>query len=504
MKGNTQQAQGFRKSDRDDQLSDYVFGKVPPQALSLEEAVLGAVMLDREAIGIVSAILTPEIFYTQAHSAIFGAFLKLYGNYQPIDLLSVMEQLKKSGELEMIGGPAYLTSLTNKVASAANIEYHSRIIYQKFIRREIIRIAGELTRNAFDDTVDDFDLLDDAERSLFRITGDMQGQTIKDAKHISEILLKTKEQILLQPEGVIGVPCGLESIDRLTNGFQAPDLWIIAARPGMGKSAIITSFARQQAIFRGIPVGIFSLEMSAEQHQKRIAAAEADIPNNLCQDPRKMNSYQLQAYDSALDRIAQSPIYYNDTPSISVMQLKSKAREMVRKYGVKVIYIDYLQLMSVGDDSRGNREQEISHISRSLKALAKELNIPVIALSQLSRAVEIRGGSKRPQLSDLRESGSLEQDSDNVVFLYRPEYYGITEDPNGNSLVGVCEFIIAKHRNGRLDTIPIRFKQSRVLFSDLTSFDFEAAVATPVQQPSVANNAVMVDYRPDVDEDLPF
>lgn len=491
---------GFHNTDIE-QVSDYLYGKLPPQALPLEEAVLGAVLLDRDAIGVVADILTPEMMYANGHQLILAACLKLYAGYRPIDMLTVVEELKKSNELEDAGGAAYIALLTNKVASAANIEYHSRIIYQKYIRRELIRISGKLSKDAFDDSVDDFDLLEEAESSLFRITGNLQGQTIKDSKHISKLLFDMKKRILEQPEGVIGVPSGLQSIDLITNGFQEPDLWIIAARPGMGKSALITSITRQQATFRNIPVGIFSMEMSAEQHQRRIAAAEADIPNSVCQDPRKMNPYQLQAYDAALDRIGESPIYYNDTPGISIMQLKSKAREMVRKHGVKIIYIDYLQLMSGGDDNQrgGNREQEISKISRGLKALAKELCVPVVALSQLSRAVEIRGGDKRPQLSDLRESGSLEQDADNVAFLYRPEYYGITEDADGQSLKGICEFIIAKHRNGKLATVPMQFVETRVLFQDLPEYDFDDL--PPMNE---KKDVTMTMNRANTDEDVPF
>lgn len=342
------------------------------------------------------------------------------------------------------------------------------------MRRQIISVAADLTSKAFDDTSADSALIDDAERALFRITGDMAGQNIKDAGYISGNLARNRDKILNQPEGLVGVPCGLSSIDKFTNGFQHPDFWIIAARPGMGKSAIVTSFARQQAVFRNIPVGIFSLEMSAEQQQRRIAAAEANIANQICSDPRQMDAYQLHAYNTALERIGDSPIYYNDTSGISMGQLKSQARTMVRRYGVKIIYIDYLQLMSAElEDRSGNREQEISYISRSLKALAGELEVPIIALSQLSRAVETRGGIKRPQLSDLRESGSLEQDADNVVFLYRPEYYGINTDENGRSLEGICEFILAKHRNGALTTVPIHFNKSRVLFSDLKDFNFQ-------------------------------
>lgn len=492
------QNNGFQKSDRVEALTDYVFGKVPPQALPLEEAVLGAVMLDKEAIGIVADILTPEMFYSDAHRVIFAAFLRLYANYKPIDMLTVVETLKKSGDIDQAGGAGYIAGLTNKVASAANIEYHARIIYQKFIRRELISISARITQDAFDDTVDDFDLLEEAEQDLFRITGNLQGQSIQDSQHVSGLLLKEKLRILSQPEGVTGVPSGLQSIDLFINGFQLQDLWIIAARTGMGKSALLTTIVRQEAVFRGIPVGVFSLEMSALQQQKRIAAAEANIPNSLCQDPRKMNPYQLQAYDAALDRIGESPIHYCDQPGISIMQLKSKAREMVRKHGVKIIFIDYLQLMSGNDDNRGgNREQEVSTISRGLKALAKELNIPVVALSQLSRAVEIRGGSKRPQLSDLRESGSIEQDADGVVFLYRPEYYGITEDENGVSVKGICELIIAKHRNGALTTIPLHFNESRVLFSDMPNLDFSAVTPT-------APENVMITVKRNTDEDVPF
>ncbi|MBS1632981.1 MAG: replicative DNA helicase [Bacteroidetes bacterium] len=449
-----------RKSSLD--LSTMVYGKVPPQAKDLEEAVLGAIMLEKNAFDDVVEILKPECFYVDAHQRIFKAMQSLVNKSQPVDILTVVEELRSKEELELVGGPYYVTKLTNTVVSSANIEAHSRIILQKFIQRELIRISGEIIGDAYEDSTDVFDLLDDAETKLFEITNN---HLRKNYDSIDSVLIKTIQRIedlRSKNEDVTGVPSGFPSLDRVTNGWQNTDLIILAARPAVGKTAFALNLARNAAMSKNkpTPVALFSLEMSAGQLVQRIMSAESEIWLDKIAKGKLEEHEMKQLYARGIQPLSQAPIYIDDTPALNIFELRAKSRRLKTKHNIGLIIIDYLQLMSgTGDNRQSNREQEISNISRNLKAMAKELNVPIIALSQLSREVEKRSakdGTKIPQLSDLRESGAIEQDADLVMFLYRPEYYEITTNPMGESNRGETVVRIAKHRNGSLETIKLR------------------------------------------------
>lgn len=441
-------------------LSPMVYGKVPPQAKDLEEAVLGAIMLEKGAFDTVVEILKPECFYVDAHQRIYKAMQGLAQKNQPIDILTVAEELRFREELEMIGGPYYVTRLTNSVVSSANIEAHSRIILQKFIQRELIRISGEIIGDAYEDSIDVFDLLDDAESKLFEITNN---HLRKNFDTIDSVLVKTIQRIedlRHKNEDVTGVPSGYPSLDRVSYGWQNTDLIILAARPAVGKTAFALNLARNAALHasKPTPVAFFSLEMSAGQLVQRILAAESEIWLEKISRGKLEEHEMKQLYARGIQRLAQAPIFIDDTPALNIFELRAKCRRLKNKHNIGLILIDYLQLMSgTGDNRNSNREQEISNISRNLKGLAKELNVPIIALSQLSREVEKRKeGNKMPQLSDLRESGAIEQDSDMVMFLYRPEYYDITTNEMGENNRGETHVRIAKHRNGSLETIKLK------------------------------------------------
>jgi replicative DNA helicase len=371
---------------------------------------------------------------------------------QPVDLLTVTEEVKKEGALETIGGAYYLVELTNRVASAANIEFHARIIAQKHIQRELIRISTTVIKDAYEDTTDVFDLLDKAEQGLFEITEQNLSRGSESMSSLVTKAVKQLEEMAGNESGLTGVPSGFTALDRITSGWQPSDLIIVAARPGMGKTSYTLAVARNAAMDFGKGVAFFSLEMSNVQLVQRLISMEAEIPGSKLRSGQ-LEDYEWQQLNSAIEKLSEAPIFIDDTPGINVFELRAKCRRLKMQHDIQMVVIDYLQLMTGGSDQKGNREQEISMISRSLKGLAKELNIPVIALSQLSRAVETRGGAKRPQLSDLRESGAIEQDADIVSFIYRPEYYQIMEDEEGNSLKDVSEIIIAKHRNGSLETV---------------------------------------------------
>src|ERR1044071_8214025 len=449
-----------RKSSLD--LGTMVYGKVPPQAKDLEEAVLGAIMLEKTAFDTVVEILKPECFYVDAHQRIFNAMQSLANKSQPIDILTVAEELRSKEELEMVGGPYYVTKLTNAVVSAANIEAHARIILQKFIQRELIRVSGEIIGDAYEDSTDVFDLLDDAESKLFEITSN---HLRKNFDSIDSVLVKTIQRIedlRHKNEDVSGVPSGFASLDRITYGWQNTDLIILAARPSVGKTAFALNLARNAALHasKPTPIAFFSLEMSAGQLVQRILAAESEIWLEKIARGKLSDAEVVQLYQKGIQRLAQAPIFIDDTPALNIFELRAKCRRLKNKHNIGLIIIDYLQLMSgTGENRNSNREQEISNISRNLKSLAKELSIPIIALSQLSRAVEQRGakdGSRVPQLSDLRESGAIEQDADMVMFLYRPEYYDINQNESGENIRGLTEIRIAKHRNGQLGTIRLK------------------------------------------------
>jgi len=449
-----------RRSSLD--LGTMVYGKVPPQAKDLEEAVLGAIMLEKTAFDTVVEILKPECFYVEAHQRIFSAMQSLSNKSQPIDILTVVEELRSREELEMVGGPYYVTKLTNAVVSAANIGAHARIILQKFIQRELIRISGEIIGDAYEDSTDVFDLLDDAESKLFEITNN---HLRKDYNSIDTILVNTIkriEDLRQRNEDVTGVPSGFSGLDRVTYGWQNTDLIILAARPAVGKTAFALNLARNATMHptKPTPVALFSLEMSAGQLVQRILSAESEIWLEKIARGKMEEHEMKQLYARGIQRLSQAPLYIDDTPALNIFELRAKSRRLRNKHNIGLIIIDYLQLMSgTGENRNANREQEISNISRNLKSLAKELNVPIIALSQLSRAVEQRGakeGSRIPQLSDLRESGAIEQDADMVMFLYRPEYYDINSNAEGENIKGLTEVKIAKHRNGSLETIKLK------------------------------------------------
>ena len=443
-------------------LGTMVYGKLPPQAKDLEEAVLGAVLLEKKAFDAVIEILKPECFYVEAHQLIYEAMQGLANKSQPIDILTVAEELRFREQLELVGGAYYVTKLTNAVVSSANIEAHARIILQKFIQRELIRISGEIIGDAYEDSTDVFDLLDDAESKLFEITNQ---HLRKNVESIDSILVKTIQRIedlRHKNEEVTGVPSGFSHLDKLTYGWQATDLIILAARPAVGKTAFALNLARNAAMHptKPTPVAMFSLEMSAGQLVQRILAAESEIWLEKIARGKLEEHEMKQLYARGIQRLAQAPLFINDTPALNIFELRAQCRRLKNKHNIGLIIIDYLQLMSgTGDNKSGNREQEISNISRNLKGLAKELSVPIIALSQLSRAVEQRGakdGSRVPQLSDLRESGAIEQDADMVMFLYRPEYYDVTQSAEGENIKGLTEVKIAKHRNGSLDTVKLK------------------------------------------------
>ncbi len=446
------------------------YGKLPPQAIDVEEAVLGALMLERDAYITVADIIDTPSFYKEEHQKIFDAIKKLSGKEKPVDLLMVTQELKDREQLDEIGGPGYIAQLTSRVASAAHTEFHARIIAQKFIQRELIRVSSEIQSKSYDDTIDVDDLIDFSESSLFKVA---EGNIKKETRPIKPVLVEAIQQIEKarnQKDGLSGVPSGFTGLDRITSGWQRTDLIIIAARPAMGKTAFVLSMARNIAVDHNRPVAIFSLEMSSIQLVNRLISAETELGAEKIKTGR-LEDYEWQQLNQRIKALDNAPLFIDDTPALSIFELRAKCRRLKMQYDIQIIIVDYLQLMTAGTDTRGSREQEVSMISRSLKAIAKELDVPIIALSQLNRSVESREG-KRPQLSDLRESGAIEQDADIVTFIHRPEYFGMTEDDSGNSLLGVAEIIIAKHRNGATADVHLRFKKELAKFSDMeTQFD---------------------------------
>jgi replicative DNA helicase len=436
-----------------------VFGKIPPQAKELEEAILGAVMLEKSAFDTVVEIIKPECFYVEAHQRVYKAMQSLALKSAPIDLLTVVEELKFREDLEFVGGPYFVTRLTNAVVSSANIEAHCRIVLQKFIQRELIRISGEIIGDAYEDSTDVFDMLDEAEGKLFEITNN---HLRKNFDSIDTVLVKTIQRIedmRQRQEAITGVTTGFPSLDKVTYGWQPTDLIILAARPSVGKTAFALNLARSAALNpdKPVAVGFFSLEMSSAQLVQRILSAESEIWLEKIARGRLEEHEMKQLYKKGIDRLSKAPIFIDDSAALNIFELRAKCRRLKNKHNVGLIIIDYLQLMSGSADRNSNREQEISKISRDLKGLAKELQVPIIALSQLSREVEKRKeGNKIPQLSDLRESGAIEQDADMVMFLYRPEYYEINADEHGDSNKGETLVKIAKHRNGSLETIKLK------------------------------------------------
>ena len=437
-------------------------GKLPPQALELEESVIGAMMIEKDAFNTVADLLRPESFYADKHRFIFEAIRSLAAKEAPVDVLSVAEELKRSGKLELAGGIIYLSELTRRVASAAHLHYHAQIVAQKATARDLITMACQIEEKGYDETQDVNDLVEEATAKIFEIS---QRAQKRDVTHIYPVISEAFERMhkAAKNDGNIsGIPSGFNALDKITSGWQKSDLVIIAARPAMGKTAFVLSMAKNMAVDFKVPVAIFSLEMSNVQLVNRLIMNVCEIEGSKIRNGRLTQS-EWDRLENQINVLREAPIYVDDTPGLSVYELQSKARKLVKEHGIQIIIIDYLQLMNANGSSFGSREQEVSIISRNLKGLAKELDIPVIALSQLSRAVEKRDSSnsnvdgKKPLLSDLRESGAIEQDADMVCFIHRPEYYKLYDDGNGKDLRGLGQIIVAKHRNGATDEIWLRF-----------------------------------------------
>lgn len=445
-------------------------GVLPPQALEIEQAVLGALLIDNSALSEVIDILHKDAFYKEEHKHIFEAIRALFNESNPIDILTVSAKLKAEGQLKIVGGDFYLAELSQKVSSSAHVEYHARIILQKHIQRELIGISSKIIERAYDESTDVLDLLDEAEQQLFNVAQGNLKRNYETSESLIKQAIKRIEEIADQ-EGLSGVPSGFTAVDRVTSGWQPSDLIILAARPGMGKTAFVLSMARNMAISHHKNVAVFSLEMSSVQLITRLISSETGLNSEKLRKGNLADDEWKQLLSGVKD-LEQAKLFIDDTPALSVFDLRAKCRRLAANNGIDIIIIDYLQLMTAGSDKKGggNREQEISTISRSLKSLAKELSVPVIALSQLSRNVENRP-SKKPMLSDLRESGAIEQDADFVSFIYRPEYYGMHEWENGDPSDGQAEIIIAKHRNGSLEDVRLRFEGALAKFSDLGEMD---------------------------------
>ena len=464
-------------------------GRIPPQATDLEEVVLGALMLEKEAVNEVIDILSPEAFYLDKHQKIFAAIKALFGKSEPIDILTVTNELKQRGELEMVGGAYYISKLTNRVVSAANIEYHARIIMQKHIQRQLIMISSDMIHDAFEDTTDVFDLLDKAENNLFQISENNLRRSYDSMQDLVSKAIKEIQNAKNADNKLRGVPSGYTKLDEITQGWQKSDLIILAARPSMGKTAFALNLARNAAVTFHKPVAFFSLEMSSVQLVTRLISTETSLTADKLRSG-ELAEYEWQQLNTKVTPLTDAPIFIDDTPQLSVFELRAKCRRLKQQHDIQMVFVDYLQLMTAKGDRGFNREQEISTISRSLKSLAKELEIPVLALSQLSRSVEQRPGSKKPILSDLRESGAIEQDADMVMFIYRPEYYKDSVDPEDKPK-GYTIIDIAKHRNGKLGEVELRFVGQYARFEE-TEQDFDKSSLTSISPNNKFDSPSMV------------
>ena len=460
-----------------------VAGNVPPQALDLEEAVLGALMLEHESIITVQEFVTADAFYTEEHRLIYKAVEELSAELKPIDLFTVTEKLRSKKQLTKVGGATYLAQLTRKVGSAANVEFHAKIVAQKFVQRELIRSATEIQRQAYDDEADVNDLIGFAESQIFNVAEGHVKRSVQSSEDVLRNTIRQIEEASRNAGAYNGVPSGFMSLDRITLGWQPSDLIIVAARPAMGKTAFVLSMARNMAVEHENGVAFFSLEMSATQLMMRLVVAETGLSSTDIRSGR-LTPEQWRHLETSVKPLGTAPLYIDDTPALSVFEFRSKARRLKRHNDIKIIIIDYLQLMTGPQDSKGNREQEVAFISRTLKAIAKELDVPIIALSQLNRTTEARGGSKRPQLSDLRESGAIEQDADIVAFIHRPEYYGFTQSEDGTPTAGIAEIILAKHLNGAGAYVNLRFIKDQARFADI-----DAGTPVPAESQQYDNYA---------------
>jgi replicative DNA helicase len=485
-------------------LANYVIQKVPPQAIPVEEAVLGALMTDRDALSIVIDMLTPQTFYLERHQLIYAAILHLYNSGDAIDLLTVKETLLRQGVLERIGNAVYLADLTSRVGSAANLEYHARILNQYYIIRQLINLGNNLVKEGNDGVMDAFELLDAAEKEVFSLQMGFINKGLVQAGQTVTSVLKKIEQRAKNENGIAGLKSGFTNIDNITGGWQEGHYIVIAARPSMGKTILGLNFA-WNAAKAGKSVAFFSLEMSSEEIVERLECIESGLPNDFLKSG-KLEDSEWEQLIRASQVISKMPFFMDDTSGIDIQMLRSKCRKLKMTTGLDMVVIDYLQLIETTLD-KGNREQQVSFISRSLKALAKELKVPVIALSQLSRAVEVRGGSGVPKMSDLRESGSIEMDADMVGFIYRPAYYGIFEDEQGNSIKDLTDVIFAKNRHGKLGTAKLTVKLETGLFLERQPYcEYLAHPVKPENSAAIAvSEARIPAQRPTIsDEETPF
>ena len=439
-------------------------GNKPPQALDVEEAVLGSLLIEPNCIDEAMDELVPSCFYGEKNRMVFEAMRALRAESVALDLLSVSQKLKSQGNLEAVGGTMYLAQLSQKIGAAAHIEYYIRILKQKFIQRELITASYEILKTSYDEAVNVDDLIDTAQTKIFAA---IQNNVKRDVEEIGKVINDAMADIQRfqgLEGGLSGVPSGFPSIDKITLGWQASDLIILAARPSVGKTAFVLNLARNAAVDFNMPVAIFSLEMPSIQLAKRMMVSETRLSADKIKGGTKLEPHEWVQLEEQLKRLAKAPLYIDDTPSLPVMEFRSKVKKLVKQKGVRLVVVDYLQLMQGPAELRGMREQEVAAISRTLKATAKELNVPIIALSQLSRQSENRQGSnRRPQLSDLRESGSIEQDADMVIFIHRYDYQGLSDNPDD---IGRTQIIIAKHRNGAIADVDMKFRADEVRFVD--------------------------------------
>ena len=438
---------------------DPKYGHLQPQATDIERVVLGALMIDKDAFSMISELVRPETFYEPRNQKVYQAIQTLSMAEKPVDIMTVIDQLKHDGNLEDVGGPTYIVELSSHVASSAHIEYHAHILAQKFLARQLISYASRIETKAFDETVDVDELMQEAEGSLFELSQKNMRQEYTQIDPVLTQAVNNLQKAAANAGGLTGIPTGYTELDDKTSGWQNSDLIILAGRPAMGKTAFALSLAKNIAIDQRIPVAFFSLEMSNVQLVNRLISNVCAISGKKILNGQ-LDDEEWKRLDKNLRKMQGAPLYIDDTPGMSIFELRTKARRLVREKGVRMIMIDYLQLMNATGAKFGSRQEEVSTISRSLKGLAKELDLPILALSQLNRTVENREGleGKRPQLSDLRESGAIEQDADMVCFVHRPEYYHILQDEKGNDLRGMAQIIIAKHRKGATADVLLTFR----------------------------------------------
>lgn len=504
-------------------------GKIPPQAIEVEQAVLGALMLDANALTDTIDTLKAKYFYKPEHQKIYKVISNLFAASTPVDILTVTQALKTTGELNIVGGAYYISSLTARVSSAAHAEAHAKIVQQKYIQRELIRIGGVIVKDAYEETTDILNLLDDAEGQLLNISEDNFRTDYIDMNTLVKSAIKEVESVSKLQDKMSGVPSGFIDLDRKTNGWQKGNLLILAARPGMGKTAFALTMARNIAVDFKKPVAFFSLEMSAVEVVTRLISSETQLRGEKLKKG-DLKADEWEQLHSKVQPLIDAPLFIDETPALTMFELRAKCRRLKMQHGISMVIIDYLQLMRGGTEYKGNREQEISQISRQLKGLSKELKIPIMALSQLSRNVENRpGNSKRPQLSDLRESGAIEQDADMVMFIYRPEYYKILVDENEESTLGKAFILIEKHRSGGTGDVRLRWVKDFAKFenddvvggfaggayngefggsgnrmSGNTDFDQNGNSGTIITMPSKMNNMPVVDFPAQDNESTPF